>query len=177
MSNLRLISENILTTSVSSYTVDDLFSSDFDVYKIVITGTQTSGSAATDVNARLVNSSGSVDSTSNYEYAFQRLLPNTNYQIDGKGTSQSGMLDLVYTAKDGGSSANNVIYVYNPYSSSSYTFFTQQSLVSEDSSMRGQKYISVQKKLQSNTGLNFYETNTRPFTGLKIRTYGLRVDS
>ena len=56
MSNLRLISENILTTSVSSYTVDDLFSSDFDVYQIVITDTQTSGSTATDVNARLVKS-------------------------------------------------------------------------------------------------------------------------
>ena len=78
MSNLRLISENILTTSVSSYTVDDLFSSDFDVYQIVITDTQTSGSTATDVNARLVKSSGSVDSTSNYDYAFLRLLPNTN---------------------------------------------------------------------------------------------------
>ena len=176
MSNLRLISENILTTSVSSYTVTDLFSSDFDVYQIVITGTQTSGSTATDVNARLVNSSGSVDSTSNYDYAFLRLLPNTNYQEE-KATGQSGMLDLVYTIKDGADSANNVIYVFNPYSSSSYTFFIQESAVSEGGSLRGQKYISVQKSITSNTGLNFYETNTRPFTGLKIRTYGLRVDS
>lgn len=176
MSNLRFINETTLSSSVSSFTVSNLFSADFQVYKIVITSTQTSGSVTTDVNARLVTSGDIVDTSSTYDYAFLRLLPNTNFQSDGRATGQTGLLDLVYSIKDGGSSANNVIYVFNPFSSSDYTYFIQQSSVSEDNAYRGQKYIGVQRSNQSNIGLNFYEANTRPFSGMKIVTYGLAVN-
>ena len=176
MSNLRFIDKTTLTASVNDFTVTDLFSADFDIYKIVITDTQTSGSTFTNVHARLINSAGSIDTSATYDYMFLRLLPNTNFQHDNRGTGETGLLDLVYSAKDGGSSANNVMYVFNPFSVSSYTFVKQQSSVSEDSAYRGQKYVAVQDKLVSNTGLNFYEANSRPFTGMKVITYGLAVN-
>ena len=53
----------------------------------------------------------------------------------------------------------------------------QQSSVSEDSAYRGQKYVGVQDKLVSNTGLNFTLAHTdRPITGMQIITYGLAVN-
>jgi len=177
MSNLRFIDKTTLTASVNDFTVTDLFSADFDIYKIVITDTQTSGSTFTNVHARLINSAGSIDTSATYDYMFLRLLPNTNFQSDGRGTGQTLLKDLVYTAKDGGSSANNVMYVFNPFSVSSYTFVKQQSSVSEDSAYRGQKYVGVQDKLVSNTGLNFTLAHTdRPITGMQIITYGLAVN-
>jgi len=176
MSNLRLLNQTVMPASVSSLTVNNMFSADYDVYKIIVTGMQTTGSTATDVDGRLVDSSGKIDSQSKYDYSFMRLLPNTNYQTDGRAVNNSAALDLVYTNKDGNSSANTTIYVFDPFASDRYTFFVKEAVVSEDDAHRGQKYIACHKVLGSYTGLNFFESNTRPFEGAKILTYGIRVD-
>ena len=41
MSNLRLINETSITSSVSSVNVEDVFTDDFDIYKITSTGVST----------------------------------------------------------------------------------------------------------------------------------------
>ena len=37
MSNLRLINETVSTSDVASISVTDLFTDDFDIYKVVLT--------------------------------------------------------------------------------------------------------------------------------------------
>ena len=176
MSSLRFISETNLTSSVSSFSVDNIFNEDFDIYKIIVTDTQTTGSTAVDIHGRLISSGGSIDSSANYDYAFHRLLPNTNFQTDNRNANETYAEDLIYTAKDGFSSANNVIYVFNPYNPNTYTFIMQQSSVSEDGAYRGQKYMAVHTVLGRYRGINFLEVNSRPFEGSKVLVYGLRID-
>jgi hypothetical protein len=67
--------------------------------------------------------------------------------------------------------------VFNPFSSSSYTFFIQQSFVVHSSLEIVRKYIGVLKDTTSCTGIQAIATLSAFNTGTKIRTYGLRVDS
>ena len=58
MSNLRLINETTVTSSVSTVSVTDIFSTNFDIYKIV--GDFTSSGGDSDSSLQFINSSGSV---------------------------------------------------------------------------------------------------------------------
>ena len=70
MSNLRLINETITTVS-NTVSITDVFSADFDIYKIVISGlTDQDTNVANEINGiRLINSGGSVITSSDYDYA------------------------------------------------------------------------------------------------------------
>ena len=65
MSNLRLINETT-ASNVANVSITDVFSADFDIYKITIL--QDTG-AGNSVKTQLINSSGSTITTSNYAYA------------------------------------------------------------------------------------------------------------
>ena len=60
-------------TSVSSLSVTDCFSADYDVYAIASTSQEQTGTATLYSYMRFINSGGVV-STSNYDYASLRLL-------------------------------------------------------------------------------------------------------
>ena len=66
MSNLRLINETTVTSAVRTVEITDVFSADFDIYKIVGVNNFT---AEEYIDMRLINSSGSVVSASNYDNA------------------------------------------------------------------------------------------------------------
>ena len=66
MSNLRLLNETTISSSISSITITDLFTDDFDIYKVTITAEAVS---VTDANLRLVNSAGSIVSSSQQDTA------------------------------------------------------------------------------------------------------------
>ena len=69
MSNLRFLNETTVGSSVSTVDVKDVFNSNFDVYKIVVPQMTTAGTASTDVAIRFINSSGTVITSSQYDYA------------------------------------------------------------------------------------------------------------
>lgn len=107
-------------TSVTSLSVEDCFSADYDVYYCTLEFDR-SGSNASQANIlSFLNTSGT-DSTANYGYATQQ----TNYAASGdserRDNSHSNILWITYD-NVGASS----MYVFNPYDSSSYTFVTSQ---------------------------------------------------
>ena len=65
MSNLRLLNETT-ATSVSTMSVTDVFTTDFDIYKISL---HSSSATEKEDHIQFINSSGSVISSSNYDYA------------------------------------------------------------------------------------------------------------
>ena len=69
MSNLRLINETTITSGSSIVSITDVFSADFEVYKIVFSEMTTVGTLQTSPNFRFINSGGSVVSSSDYCYA------------------------------------------------------------------------------------------------------------
>jgi len=176
MSNLRLINETTVGSSVSTVNVTDVFSSDFEIYKIVVPQMVTAGTSATDVAMRLINSSGSVISDSDYDYANRGLLAYNPFQDERSDSADS--IQKFGQADQEPEGASIVSYVFNPFSSSSYSFVLWQDSYSFGSGKGGGKGIGVLTELSSITGFQLYAVSqTRPFDSSKIRTYGLRVDS
>ena len=169
MSNLRLINETTVSSAVSSITADNLFTSDFDIYKVVFTAEAVS---LTGTNVRLVNSSGSVVTSSNYDKviwigrANAAFTSSTNANAD---TMQyyGGQYDTT-----GGSLTH---YIFNPTNTSSYTFLLGQGSATDGGQGRVYKQMATLKQLSSITGMNF-SFNDANVDVANIRTYGLRVD-
>ena len=169
MSNLRLINETTISSSISSITITDLFTDDFDIYKIV--GDITSSGGDSDGSLQFINSSGSVVSASNYDWAMLIMKGETSF-FDYKNTGQTTMTALFHGTEQG---SGNTIYVYNPFDSSSYTFVTGQATGESGSNLRGYKNIGVLEQTASMTGFKLtFDVNA---TSGSVKTYGLRVDS
>ncbi len=178
MSNLRLIDESKITSSVSSFNVEDVFSSDFDIYRITCTDLSTTGTTAVSVNMRLINSAGIVITTTSYTYGYRLMLSWSGYA----DTTNTGN-DIIYrafseTTDQSPEVAGSGLWVFNPFNSSQYT-----QLLIQNSQWYGGSYhtslhgFSVYKAKEAITGFQCIENNgSRPLASGTFRTYGLRVD-
>jgi len=176
MSNLRLINQTTISSSTSALSITDVFSADFDIYKIVASGILLTGTTQTNLSMRLINTSGSVLSGANdYAYATEEQ---TSYQAFSEYKDGSGNLWQNFFGKDDGAEGSSaIIYVFNPYSSSSYTFGLSQSVGDNGTNFVFYKNIGVYMQTESISGFQLLETATRPFDEGLIKTYGLRVDT
>ena len=173
MSNLRLINETT-TTSASQINITDVFSSDFDIYEIHF---DYSSDATTNVNARLINSSGSVITASNYDFAYLQTRTDTTFG-EGRGTGSSNFYYLCSTTSGSELGGGTKLCIFNPFSSSNYTFMMWQNSGSYSSSTAlGYKGIAVLEQATSVTGFQLDTLTANNFTNTNIRTYGLRVDT
>ena len=179
MSNLRLINETSISSSVSSFSVTDVFTSDFDIYKITATGLSTTGTDYTEVDFRFITGSGSVVSSSNYHYGGLHMLNWTGF-TDLYSTSQSKIRRCFAESTDQApETAGANLWVFNPAVSGNYS-----QVLYQNSSYYGGSYgtsyvgFGLYKVLGTMTGFNAYEANgSRPLASGTFRTYGLRVDT
>ena len=176
MSNLRLINETT-ASSVSTISVTDVFSADYDIYKIVINNTDltTSGSNA-QIKMRFINASGSIVTDTDYDFAYHNLKTSGSF-TDGKNTNQSAIEGNIWLGEDTADSGGSVIYIFNPFSSTGYTFSLFQSsatLVSNNG--YGTKGIGMLEHIYSMSGFHLL-LSTGSFDTITTKTYGLRVDS
>ncbi len=179
MSNLRLLDEQSISSSVSTFSVPNVFTSDFDIYQITATDLSTTGTTSTEVWLSFINAGGGVNVTSSYEYGGRYFLA-WSTTSDLNGQNQSGIRRCFAEATDQSPEvASSTIWVFNPYSSTEYT-----SLLFETSNYYGGTYASQMKgfaylkRLESITGFHAYDNNgSRPLASGTFRTYGLRVDS
>jgi hypothetical protein len=172
MSNLRLINETS-ASSVSSISVTDVFSADFDIYKVIIKNVDTTAENYTYM--RFINSSGSIVTASNYNYAtqFSRSY-NTFTEVRSTNDDEFTRFGVQDTgAEDGGST---VAYIFNPYSSSSYSFFINQHSGQGSLGQVGMKGIGVLKQTASMGGMQFYPASGT-YDTVAVQIFGLRVDS
>lgn len=174
MSNLRLLDETIVTASTSHVSIKNVFSADYDIYKITTDNFSTVGSTATALDFRLIDVGGVVVTRSNHDYAYLNMKANTTYS-EVNDTNARFFDNFFGVADQSPEATSSVTYVFNPFSSTSYTFAINESS-RRDGSFKSQKYIAVQKFARSITGFCLFETNSRPFDSGVIRTYGLRVD-
>ena len=175
MSNLRFINETTVGSSVTSVDVTDVFTSDFEIYKIVVPQMNTVGVSATDVGMRFINSGGSVISASDYDYGNRGLLAYSVYQ-DERSASADSILKFGQADQEP-EGTSIVSYVFNPFSSSAFTYVMHENSYRFGSGAGGGKGFGVLHQLNSITGFRLYAvSSTRPFTTSKIRTYGIRID-
>ena len=176
MSNLRLINETTTTAGANTVNITDVFTDDYQIYKIVGANMLGNNSTASGNNMRFINSSGSVI-TSGYVYAQQVLKAETSFS-ENKG-SEVRLFNFFNSVDDGGQSASNVGYVFMPTTSAGYTFAMWQSVGRPSSNLRMYKGIGVYPQLASIKGfqVELNESASEFAGGGKIQTYGIRVDT
>ena len=174
MSNLRLLNQTTVSSAVASVSVTDVFTSDFDIYKIVFTDMEIQTESYTSM--RFINSSGSIISASSYDNAELGLY---SHASDGElnGTSESSIQNLNYLYPNSYDDGNgNTLYVFNPFSSSSYTFILNEGTgMANGVGLYNFKGLAALKQLNSISGFQLFRTGN--INNIKIRTYGLRVDT
>ena len=171
--NLEFIKSVEVTTSVLSIDVTNCFSADYDVYKITTNDFSTAGATGTALYGRYIDSGGSVISASNYDIAYLNLKSNLAFG-ESRFTNQTSLFYQFGVIDQSPESNGGVAYIFNPFSSSSYTFSLSQTAGNLSGNLQGTKHIGVLKQTASMTGIQIFDgTGVRPFDEGKVSVYGL----
>ena len=173
MSNLRLINQTTVTSAVSTVSVTDVFSADFDIYKITVRKFELGGSPLSGHNLQFVNSSGSIVTTSNYDSATLGMKSASTYSQDRTLNGTTGRLGMSIGTTP--NEAVSTIFVFSPFSSSSYTFYINESMSYGNQWVAG-KSIGALKQTSSITGIAFTTNSTKTLNNGTINIYGLAVN-
>jgi hypothetical protein len=169
--------KSVSGNSVSSLSVTDCFSADYDVYKIVGHTAEylpTVATDAIDLRIQFIDSGGSVISDSEYDTGRLTMKTETGFDND-KQTSTTYMYGLMLFGDY--DNAGMVNYVYNPNDSSSYTFMHGQGAGGYDTAsnrFRGAKQIGVHKSAEQITGIHFISSNASYSFNVTISIYGVK---
>ena len=171
--SLIKIDEEIVTSAVGSVTLGGTdWDSSYDVYMVKFENVKPS----TD-NKDLYfqfTTSGTPDTSSNYDYAHKILRADTTFTNIGvtntdKFTAVSGVGNAT------GENANGVIYCFNFNNASEYSFLTVESTMRDRSAILvGEQGGAVHTVAQACDGLNFDMSSGNIDTGSKFTLYGLK---
>jgi len=171
--NLEFIKSTTITSPVSTLDITDVFSANYDVYQLTANGLSTAGST-TYCAAKLINSSGSVLSDGSYYDAYLSCKTNATF-----GESRNAGITYwqeFFGDADGspeGSAGAN--YIFNPFSSSSYTFNLRQTFHAQGGIYRAYKGIGVYGQQTSCTGIHLMFTElSQDVIGGTISVYGVK---
>ena len=169
--NLEFIRKDEITSAVTSHNVDNIFSDTYDVYQIIIENV-TYPTAATWLNLRFLDSSGSVISTANYDFSLLNAYSSGSFG-QYRGTNQTG---LTYggnysSSKEKGNAER--ITVYNPYNSNSYTYTNHQG-AQWATNLYANRKLGALKTQSTVRGINLYTGSTTTFDGGVIKVYGIK---
>ena len=162
-------------TSVSSLSVTDCFSADYDVYYVSLTKVDTTSDTSVyiqTVDSGGANTGANYDMAGLYMKAFASFAESklTNHTAWGNGSN--------FTMLVGGNSAYDMgvgFYVFNPYDSSSYTFIQGQQAGTVPSGKYGIKHIGVYKVAEQITGLKFgLVSGLVTFNNITVNVYGVK---
>ena len=171
---LELISTTTMTDNAQTVNITNVFSDKYDVYMLKGSNMIGKNSTATGVNLRFINSSDSV-LISGYDYAQLALKGEASFG-ENRGTTPTRLWNVFGGLDDSGQSAGNVAYVFNPYSSSSYTFCQWQTAGMPSGNLRVYKGIGVLHTTDSITGfqVELNESASRFSGNGKVSVYGVK---
>ena len=166
--NLQFI-KSASGTNVSSLSVTDCFSDKYDVYQLTVTKSDTSATGWQKIN---FIDSGGIDTTANYDYANLQLLTYAAFG-ENRYTNQTNFPLVWYQDENLTDFGGFTAYVFNPYDSSSYTFFQSQSMGIISTNAVGAKNIGVHKVAEQITGIAFTPpSGTYDF--LEVKIFGVK---
>ena len=169
--NLQFIKSVTPTGASSSVSVTDVFSAQYNVYVVTYNWVTDSGSPK-DTDLRFINSSDTIVTNSNYDYAY--LIMNTGSSFTETRATGQDKITAMLAPTDFPPEGNAGIFsVYNPFATS-YTFLTSQSSNSWNGTRAGWKGIAVLKEETSITGFNMFISSTNPTSASNISVYGVK---
>ena len=171
MSALRFLKREEATSGVSSLNVTDVFSSDYEVYKIIWDNWSLTGAAGW-VDLRFINEQGSVLLDANYCGAHLDINSSS-----GSGTHQSANQTyfdrgLVYNNSTTG--AAQEAWIYNPYADDRYTTVIASTRNDAGSGDSGDYKLLSFKNVARVTGIQAVQRSGYNFTG-SVKVYGIRA--
>ena len=167
--NLKFI-KSASGTSVSTLDVTDCFSDDYDVYAFSIAKVVSTGSGY--INLRFLDSGGTVITTSNYDYANLILLSYSSF-LEQREQNNNAIDRIMRRDATSAQNGGGFHYIFNPYDSSSYTFYQGQSggSIITGSGLVGLKSIGVHKSAEQITG---FQINAAAALTLEVSVYGVK---
>ena len=162
--NLEFIN-SFSTTSASTLSADNVFNSDFDVYKIVLAPMDKSTDS--EHLFRFLDSSGSEISSSNYDYASLEMYGHTGF-TQRKATSAGSIAYL-----GNGDRNQAIMYVHNPADTGSYSFVQYKSSGGTSTLLRGEKGVGVLKLAALHRGF-IIRANTGTYSDLSVSIFGVK---
>mgnify|MGYP003124503584 CR=1 FL=1 len=169
--NLQFIKSVTPTGASSSISITDVFSASYNVYVVNYNWVTDSGSPK-DLDLRFINSSDTIVTNSNYDYAYLQMYVASSFS-EVKAENQdkiTAMLSAVDYPPEGNA---GTFTVYNPFATS-YTFLTSQSSNSWNGTRASWKGIAVLKEETSITGFNMFISSTNPTSDSNISVYGVK---
>ena len=159
-------------SGVSSLSVTDCFSADYDIYKVVVA--KSLNSAEVNLDIRFIDSGGSIIADSEYDYATLQLNSTSSFG-ERRSTGNTKISRLIaYGGDEQKTGGTGYAYVFNPYNSSSYTYTTGASQSISGTTFAGDKQIGVHVSAEQITGIALIPSSGT--TTLIINVYGLKVE-
>tara|TARA_R110001592_G_scaffold214601_1_gene467566 strand:- start:182 stop:703 length:522 start_codon:yes stop_codon:yes gene_type:complete len=170
--NLQFI-KSVSGSGVSSLSVTDCFTSDYNIYQI---HTDYSSTTSTPffLNMRLIDSGGNIITDSEYDKAELYLKSDASFN-EGRQTNSSNFAEPFGEGDLNGENANAVITVFNAEDSSSFTFIQGQAAFNVGGVFKGKKYIGVHKVAETITGFHMYKAGTSGTSAnITVNIYGVK---
>ena len=160
--NLQFIKSES-ASSVSSLSVTDCFSANYDVYYCSLEFVR-SGTNATQANKlTFLDGSGSAGTT---DYGYATLQMNMSSSFGERRDNSNADITWISYDDKGASS----MYIFNPYDSSSYTFLTSQATGDTYS----WKTIANHNSAESVAGFKWTFNGTGQYDDIKVKVYGVK---
>jgi|ETNmetMinimDraft_4_1059912.scaffolds.fasta_scaffold05439_8 hypothetical protein len=171
--NLQFIKSADIEDNTTATSITDCFSDKYDVYQFVVTGQTSVDTSPAFYSMRLIDSGGSVISDAEYDYANLYLKSGASFS-ENNDTGQTSWVEPLGETDASPESANAVVTIYNPYSSSSYTFATFQSVFSVSGVIKGGKRIAVHKVAETITGINIFRPSGSELGAGTFTVFGVK---
>lgn len=168
--NLEFINSINSTTNVSTVSFDNIFSSKYSNYYLTVTGLEPQLSE--ELAFRLINSSGSALTGSNYDSMSYTLATGGSFS-QVRDNNQDKWRYGGYAPASSNTGVGVSMFIYNPFDSSSYTFANLQSSQGHNQYI-GRKVIYAYKVAESVRGLIFTNNGNYNMDILKASIYGVR---
>lgn len=153
---------------VSSLSLTNCFSSNYDVYQLQVN--YNNGSGNNNLSIRLLDSGGSQVSTSTYDMAGLDINAFTTFS-EVRSTGNTAFINTTQVADSNDNAVGNT-YFYNP-NNASYTFITNQQANVTTNDFRGRKMIQVEKSTTQATGLHLFTVSSGT-ANIKATIYGVK---
>jgi hypothetical protein len=176
--SLRFLKQESFS-DVASLSITDVFTSDFDIYKIVATGwDEVSGDTGRARLRFITNVDGTIDTSSSYKHASLAMEAAQSGAYPTVSDNSSSYVEFVlYDNGQSGASSSGQIYVFNPSNSSSSTFVTfSESHYQNGYGSSTNKGLGSYNEQNTITGFSLHCSGGGPFN-VRVNVYGIRVDS
>jgi len=169
--NLEFIKSETSGSSVSSFSVDNIFSDDYQVYKILVKDLGLSGGTVDNIGIRFLDNTGTAITSANYDRASLQLNSASAF-AEEKATNLTDIGNTLITNSAGNYGNSAEFTIYNPYQST-YTFLngiTTSRNNANSGYLYARKGIGVLKLTTSCRGIQFTGNGFQ----LKVSVYGVK---